>query len=62
MFGVAAVIGPTLGAFVVEHISWSLVFWVNLPIGAATFVMFGLFLHEQRNRGGIRSTIWAPPC
>ena len=37
-----------LGAFVVEHVSWSLVFWVNLPIGAATFVMFGLFLHEHR--------------
>ena len=48
VFGVAAIIGPTLGAFVVEHVSWSLVFWVNLPIGAATFVMFGLFLHEQR--------------
>jgi MFS family permease len=48
MYGVAAVIGPTLGAFVIEHVSWSLVFWVNLPIGAACFVMFGLFLHEHR--------------
>jgi EmrB/QacA subfamily drug resistance transporter len=48
MYGVAAVIGPTLGAFVIEHVSWSLVFWVNLPIGAATFVMFGLYLHEHR--------------
>jgi len=48
MFGVAAVIGPTLGAFVVEHVSWSLVFWVNIPIGIATFVMFGLYLHENR--------------
>jgi MFS family permease len=48
VFGVAAIIGPTLGAFVVEHVSWSLVFWVNLPIGAATFAMFGLFLHEER--------------
>jgi len=48
MYGVAAVIGPTLGAFVIEHVSWSLVFWINLPIGAATFVMFGLFLHEHR--------------
>src|SRR5215471_16288551 len=48
VFGIAAIIGPTLGAFAVEHISWSLVFWINLPIGAATFVMFGLFLHEQR--------------
>jgi EmrB/QacA subfamily drug resistance transporter len=48
VFGIAAIIGPTLGAFVVEHVSWSLVFWVNLPIGAATFAMFGLFLHEGR--------------
>jgi EmrB/QacA subfamily drug resistance transporter len=48
MYGVAAVIGPTLGAFVIEHVSWSLVFWVNLPIGAATFVMFGLHLREHR--------------
>src|SRR5207245_4963116 len=39
VYGVAAIIGPTLGAFVVEHVSWSLVFWVNIPIGAATFVM-----------------------
>jgi EmrB/QacA subfamily drug resistance transporter len=48
VFGVAAVLGPTVGAFVVEHVSWSLVFWVNLPIGAATLVMFSLFLHEHR--------------
>jgi EmrB/QacA subfamily drug resistance transporter len=48
VYGVAAIIGPTLGAFVVEHVSWSLVFWVNIPIGAAAFVMFGLFLHERR--------------
>jgi EmrB/QacA subfamily drug resistance transporter len=48
VFGIAAIIGPTLGAFVVEHVSWSLVFWVNIPIGAATLVMFGLFLHEHR--------------
>src|SRR6201984_2197546 len=33
-WGVAAIIGPTLGAFIVEHVSWSLVFWINLPIGA----------------------------
>jgi len=48
VYGVAAILGPTLGAFVVEHVSWSLVFWVNLPIGAATFVLLGLFLRERR--------------
>ena len=48
MWGVAAVIGPILGAFLVQHVSWSLVFWINLPIGAATFVMFSRFLHEHQ--------------
>ncbi len=48
VFGVAAIIGPMLGAFLVQHVTWSLVFWINLPIGAITFVMFGLFLHEHR--------------
>ena len=39
VFGVAAIVGPTLGAFLVEHVSWSLVFWVNLPIGAVAIAM-----------------------
>jgi EmrB/QacA subfamily drug resistance transporter len=46
VFGVAAVAGPTLGAFLVEHVGWRTVFWVNLPVGAAAIVMISLFLHE----------------
>ena len=45
-FGVAALIGPMLGAFLVQHVTWSLCSGINLPIGAITFVMFGLFLHD----------------
>jgi MFS family permease len=41
------VIGPTLGAFLVEHASWSAVFWVNLPIGAIAMAMLAAFLKEQ---------------
>jgi EmrB/QacA subfamily drug resistance transporter len=48
VWGVAAVIGPTLGAFLVEHFSWSLVFWINLPIGALAVLMFSRFLHEHQ--------------
>ena len=33
VFGIAAVLGPLLGAFLVEQVNWQLVFWVNLPIG-----------------------------
>src|SRR3982750_1974158 len=39
VFGISAVIGPTLGAFLVEHASWSVVFWINLPIGALAMAM-----------------------
>ncbi|MBV8335606.1 MAG: MFS transporter, partial [Alphaproteobacteria bacterium] len=48
VFGIAAVFGPPLGAFLVEHASWSFVFWINLPIGLASFAMLGRFLHERR--------------
>ena len=46
VFGVSAVVGPMLGAFLVQHVSWQVVFWVNLPIGAAAIVMISLFLRE----------------
>ena len=47
VFGVAAVIGPSMGAFLIQHVSWRVVFWVNLPIGAAAIVMIALFLKER---------------
>ncbi len=50
VFGVSAVIGPALGAFLVEHVHWALVFWVNLPIGAASIAMFAIFLPERVER------------
>ena len=46
VFGVAAVLGPSLGAFLVEQVSWQLVFWVNLPIGVAAIAMVAAFLER----------------
>jgi len=61
VFGVAAIAGPSLGAFLVEHASWSIVFWVNLPIGAVAIAMIAAFLREPpRFRG--RSTISGRRC
>ena len=48
VFGVAAIFGPPLGAFLVQYVSWSFVFWINLPIGAASFAMLSFFLRERR--------------
>jgi EmrB/QacA subfamily drug resistance transporter len=47
VFGVSAVVGPSLGAFLIQHFNWSIVFWVNLPIGLAAIVMLALFLQEH---------------
>jgi EmrB/QacA subfamily drug resistance transporter len=34
VFGVSSVIGPLIGGFLVDHLSWHWVFYVNLPVGA----------------------------
>jgi len=41
--GVASVTGPTLGGFLVTNFSWQAVFWVNVPVGMAAFVL-GIWL------------------
>jgi MFS family permease len=46
VFGISAVTGPSLGAFLIEHVSWSAVFWVSVPIAAISVAMVALFLHE----------------
>lgn len=48
VWGIAAVSGPLLGAFLVEHVTWAAVFWVNLPIGAVCLALFGVALRENR--------------
>jgi len=48
--GISGVAAPALGSFIVQKLHWSLIFWVNLPVGIATIVMYQLFLHEQMSR------------
>lgn len=41
----ASVIGPFLGGFIVDNISWRWVFLVNLPVGSIAFVVTSSVLH-----------------
>jgi DHA2 family multidrug resistance protein len=51
IFGLGAMvgpaIGPTLGGYLVDNYSWPLIFWINIPIGIAAFVMTLAFIKDQ---------------
>ena len=46
VWGVASITGPLLGGFLVQYVGWSLVFWVNLPIGAISILLLMIYLKE----------------
>lgn len=47
VWGVAAILGPTLGGAFAEYATWRWVFLINLPIGLAAMVLIVKFLHEK---------------
>ena len=38
-WAVASIAGPLLGGYFAGHLSWSLIFWINLPLGAVAMVV-----------------------
>ncbi len=55
VFAVASIGGPVLGGFLTEHLHWSLIFWINLPLGFGALYMTGNALkrvpfHPRRHR------------
>ena len=41
--------GPVVGGILIERFDWSAVFWVNVPLGVAGFVVAAVAVRESRN-------------
>jgi EmrB/QacA subfamily drug resistance transporter len=39
VFASSSIGGPVLGGFLTQHVDWSLIFWINLPLGLAALGM-----------------------
>lgn len=61
-WGVASVIAPLLGGFIVQHLSWHWVFYINVPIGIIAFLLVIFCLqepkHNSKSKLDLQGTIW----
>ena len=61
-FTAASLAGPVLGGFFAQHLTWSMIFWINLPLGAAALLLTykplrRLPRHERRHKLDIAGAV-----
>jgi EmrB/QacA subfamily drug resistance transporter len=48
VFALSSVIGPTLGGFITDNLSWEWVFFINVPLGIIVVILFIFFFPHLR--------------
>jgi EmrB/QacA subfamily drug resistance transporter len=49
VIGLSLALGPVLGGVLVQGVSWRSIFWINVPVGVAAFVLTTLFVPESKS-------------
>ena len=49
VFGISTVVGPLLGGFFVDNLSWRWIFYVNLPVGAIALSIIAVAFHTRES-------------
>jgi EmrB/QacA subfamily drug resistance transporter len=48
VWGLSSIVGPLIGGFITDQLSWRWVFYINIPFGLAAAIILGIALQEPR--------------